>query len=134
MSRAISSATGGMLVQMSVDNGTGELLPGGFASVSFEVPRATGTLSIPPSALIFGRDGLQVATVGEGDKVVLKPVKVSRDLGTTIELSSGLSPQDRVIESPPDGVDNGDRVRVADKAVASPANSGVAGKRDRSTQ
>jgi RND family efflux transporter MFP subunit len=134
MSGAISSATGSMLVQLSVDNGGGELLPGGFASVSFEMPRAAGTLSIPPSALIFDKAGLRVATVGEGDKVVLKPVKVSRDLGTTIELASGLSPDDRVIESPPDGVDSGDRVRIADKAMTSPASLGVAGKRERSKE
>jgi len=98
------------------------------------VPRAAGTLSIPPSALIFDKAGLRVATVGEGDKVVLKPVKVSRDLGTTIELASGLSPDDRVIESPPDGVGNGDRVRIADKAMTSPASSGVAGKREGSKE
>jgi RND family efflux transporter MFP subunit len=134
MSGAISSATGSMLVQLSVDNGGGELLPGGFASVSFEMPRAAGTLSIPPSALVFDKAGLRVATVGEGDKVVLKPVKVSRDLGTTIELASGLSPDDRVIESPPDGVDSGDRVRIADKAMTSPASLGVAGKRERSKE
>jgi len=134
MSQAISSASGSMLVQLSVDNDRGDLLPGGFANVRFEMPRAAGTLSIPPSALIFGKAGLRVATVGEGDKVVLKPVKVSRDLGTTIELASGLSPDDRVIESPPDGVDNGDRVRIADKATNSPASSGVAGKRERSKE
>jgi len=134
MSQAISSASGGMLVQLSVDNGGGELLPGGFANVSFAMPRAAGTLSIPPSALIFNKSGLRVATVGEGDLVVLKPVKVSRDLGTTIELASGLSPDDRVIESPPDGLDNGDRVHIADKTTTSPANPGVAGKRERSKQ
>jgi membrane fusion protein, multidrug efflux system len=120
MAQAINSASGGMLVQLSVDNSAGELLPGGFANVSFELPRAEGTLSIPPSALIFDKAGLRVATVGEGDKVVLKPVTVARDLGTTIELASGLLPTDRVIESPPDGVENGDRVMVAG-ASASPA-------------
>ena len=130
MSRAISSVTGSMLVQLSVDNDGGELLPGGFASVRFEMPRATGTLSIPPSALIFGKDGLRVATVGDGDQVVLKPVKVARDLGTLIELASGLTPNDRVIESPPDGVENGDRVRITDKTATGPAGSGVEGRRD----
>jgi RND family efflux transporter MFP subunit len=134
MSQAISSASGSMLVQLSVDNSDGELLPGGFANVNFEMSRAAGTLNIPPSALIFDKSGLRVATVGEGDKVVLKPVKVSRDLGTTIELASGLSPDDRVIESPPDGVDNGDRVRIADKATTSPAISGGAGTRERSNE
>jgi RND family efflux transporter MFP subunit len=130
MSRAISSASGSMLVQLAVDNGSGELLPGGFANVGFAMPGAAGALSIPPSALIFDKSGLRVATVGEGDKVVLKPVKVARDLGTTIELASGLSPDDRVIESPPDGVENGDRVQIADKATPPPAGPGVAAKRE----
>jgi RND family efflux transporter MFP subunit len=118
MSQAINSASGGMLVQLSVDNPKGELLPGGFANVRFDLPRAAGTLSIPPSALIFDKSGLRVATVGDGDKVVLKPVKVARDLGTSIEIASGLLATDRVIESPPDGVDNGDAVLVANPAKA----------------
>ena len=134
MSQAISSASGSMLVQLSVDNGSGELLPGSFANARFPMSRVAGTLSIPPSALIFDKAGLRVATVGEGDKVVLKPVKVLRDLGTTIELASGLLPHDRVIESPPDGVGSGDRVRIANKATTSPADAGVAGKLGRSKE
>jgi hypothetical protein len=34
-------------------------------------------------------------------------------LGPVIELASGLSPNDRVIQNPPDGVGNGDQVRFA---------------------
>jgi RND family efflux transporter MFP subunit len=114
MARAITAASGGMLVQLTVENAAGELLPGGFASVSFDLPRGTAsTLTVPPSALIFDKSGLRVATVGEGDKVVMKRVTVARDLGTSIELAGGLEPTDRVIESPPDGVENGDVVRVA---------------------
>ena len=113
MSQAISSASGGMLVQLAVDNPTAELLPGGFATVRFDLPRAAGVLTIPPSALIFDKAGLRVATVGEGDRVVLKPVKIARDLGTSIEIASGLALSDRVIESPPDGVGSGDRVVVS---------------------
>jgi RND family efflux transporter MFP subunit len=121
MAQAINSASGGMLVQLSVDNSAGELLPGGFASLSFELPRTAGTLTIPPSALIFDKAGLSVATVGQDDKVVLKPVTVSRDLGTSIELASGLSPTDRVIESPPDGVENGDLVAIANAGTKAPS-------------
>jgi RND family efflux transporter MFP subunit len=120
MSQAISSGSGAMLVQLSVDNPNGELLPGGFASVSFDLPRSTGTLSIPPSALIFDKSGLRVATVGDGNKVVLKPVKVARDLGTSIEIASGLLSTDRVIESPPDGVDSGDVVMVTNPTTKAP--------------
>lgn len=115
MSRAINAASGGMLVQLTVENPRGELLPGGFASVAFDLPRAAGILTVPPSALIFDKSGLRVATVGEGDKVVLKRVTIARDLGTSIELASGLEATDRVIESPPDGVENGDVVRVGVK-------------------
>lgn len=113
MARAINAASGGMLVQLTVENPASELLPGGFAKVIFDLPRSSGTLSVPPSALIFDKSGLRVATVGDGDKVVMKPVTVSRDLGTSIELAGGLDPTDRVIESPPDGVESGDVVRVA---------------------
>jgi len=120
MSNAINSNSGSMLVQLSVDNSAGVLLPGGFANVSFAIARAAGTLSVPPSAMIFDKSGVHVATVGAGDKVVLKPVTVLRDLGTSIEIASGLSPTDRVIESPPDGVENGDAVVVKAAGAGKP--------------
>jgi membrane fusion protein, multidrug efflux system len=121
MANAIDRVSGSMLVQLSVDNSSGELLPGGFARVSFDLPRTDGTLSIPPSALIFDKDGLRVATVGPGDKVVMKRVTLRRDLGTSIEIATGLSPSDRVIESPPDGVENGDVVIVANAKGKEPS-------------
>jgi RND family efflux transporter MFP subunit len=112
-SRAVTVASGTMLIQLAVDNAAAELLPGGFANVSLELPRNAGGLSIPPSALMFGKSGLRVATVGADDKVVLKKVTIARDLGKTIELGSGITAGDRVIESPPDGIADGDLVRVA---------------------
>jgi hypothetical protein len=47
--------------------------------------------------------------------VLLKTVTIARDLGKIIELGSGLAADDKVIESPPDGISNGDLVRVAAK-------------------
>lgn len=110
---AINAASGAMLVQLTVDNAGSELLPGGFANVAFDLPRDADALSIPPGALIFDKAGLRVATVGADDRVVLKPVTVARDLGSSIEIATGLLPTDRVIENPPDGVAEGDRVTVA---------------------
>ncbi len=110
---AISAASGTMLVQLTVDNAGAELLPGGFANVAFDLPRNPDALSVPPGALIFDKAGLRVATVGADDRVMLKSVTVARDLGSSIELATGLLPEDRVIENPPDGVLEGDRVRVA---------------------
>ena len=115
-SQAVNVASGSTLMQLGVDNAKGELLPGGFANVTLDLPRNATALSIPSSALMFNKSGLHVATVGSGDKVVLKDVKISRDLGKTIELSSGLDASDRVIDSPPDGIADGDPVRIAEAA------------------
>jgi RND family efflux transporter MFP subunit len=117
LSQAVSSGSGSMLIQLSVDNAKGELLPGSFASLRLDLPVNEQALSIPPSALIFDKSGLRVATVDSANKVRLKAVAISRDYGKTIELASGLSPQDRVIESPPDGVAEGDEVRIAQAAA-----------------
>jgi RND family efflux transporter MFP subunit len=123
-SQAINAASGAMLVQLTVDNLAFELLPGGFATVSFDMKAASGTLAIPPGALIFNRDGLSVATVDAGNRIALKRVTVARDLGSAIEVASGLEPQDRVVQSPPDGIAHGDLVRIVQ---GSPAAGGRAG-------
>ncbi|MEP7043945.1 MAG: efflux RND transporter periplasmic adaptor subunit [Dokdonella sp.] len=124
-SQSVNVASGSTLMQLGVDNAKGELLPGGFANVTLDLPRNASVLSIPASALMFDKSGLHVATVGNDNKVVLKDVKISRDLGKTIELSSGLEAADRVIESPPDGVANGDLVRIAqNKPKAAEAGKG----------
>jgi len=117
LSESINGSTGAMLIQLSVDNPKGELLPGGFATVRF--PQAAGAdgLSVPPGALIYGKDGVRVATVDAQNKVRLKQVAIARDLGATVVLGDGVGASDRVIESPPDGVAEGDTVRIAAPAA-----------------
>lgn len=112
MSQAISSSSGSMLVQLSAENKRGELLPGGYASVSFSIPAQANLLSVPPSALVYTKNGLLVATVNTENRVVLKPVVIARDHGNRLELLSGLEASDKVIENPPDGVTQGDLVQV----------------------
>jgi RND family efflux transporter MFP subunit len=121
---AVSVASGSMLMQLAVDNANGELVPGGFANVRFALPREASTLSVPPGALIFDKNGLRVATVDANDKVVIKPVTIARDLGKTVEIASGLAPNDRVIDSPPDGIANGDAVHVARADTPDPKPAG----------
>ena len=113
LSQAINTGSGSMLIQLSADNPNTELLPGEFANVSFELAGVSTGLSVPPSALIFTKAGLRVATVSADNKVVLKTVVIGRDYGNKVELSSGLESTDRVIESPPDGVTDGDLVQIA---------------------
>lgn len=109
---AIASSSGTMLIQLSVDNPDGQLLPGGYATLRLAASGDSGTLSVPPAALILGRNGPQVAILGAQNTVLLKKVNVVRDMGNVIELA-GIGHEDRIINSPPDGLANGDRVRIA---------------------
>jgi hypothetical protein len=67
---------------------------------------------VPPSALVYTKGIVQVATVNAENRVEMKPVVIARDYGNRLELLSGLLATDRVIENPPDGVTQGDLVQV----------------------
>src|SRR5580765_1189123 len=112
-SQSVDVASGTTRMQLALDNAGGELMPGGYASVKLSLQRDAVPLHIPASALIFNQNGLRVATVGAGDKVVFKTVTIARDLGRDIELASGIAPEDRIIVAPPDGLADGDQVRIA---------------------
>ena len=117
-SDAISQRSRSLLVELRRDNKDNLLQPGAFVEVDFNMPPDPNALRIPASALIFRRTGPEVATVDHDDKVVLKPVVVGRDLGTAIEVKSGLSPGDRIIRSPSDSIAAGDQVRIAGQRAA----------------
>jgi RND family efflux transporter MFP subunit len=112
-SQSVDVASGTTRMQLGLENDKGELMPGGYANVRMSLARDAVPLHIPASALIFNQSGLRVATVGSDDKVLFKTVTIARDLGRDIEIGSGLSPDDRVIVAPPDGISDGDQVRVA---------------------
>jgi RND family efflux transporter MFP subunit len=125
-SRAVDVATGTTHMQLTVDNADGALMPGGYANVHVDLVGGAGSFRIPVSALIFDQAGLRVATVGADDRVALKTVTIARDLGNEIEIDSGLQTDDRVIAAPPDGIAEGDQVRISDpsrKPVAAVAGS-----------
>jgi RND family efflux transporter MFP subunit len=110
--QAVDVNSGTTQMQLALDNSAGELMPGGYANVRLSLQHSGVPFNIPSSALILDQNGLRVAVVGPDDRVILKTVKIGRDLGRNIELASGLSADDRVITAPPDGVANGDQVRV----------------------
>jgi len=123
LAQAINAGSGTMLVQLAVENPKGELLPGAFATVRFDQAAiADDTVAIPPGALIMGRDGAQVAVLDAGNRVRIKKVTIARDYGNVIQLGDGVSKGDRIIDSPPDGLADGDQVKVA--AAAQPRKAG----------
>jgi len=103
-------------MQLVVDNTAGELMTGDFTTVTFELPHPETAINVPASALIFNRSGLQVAIVDRENRIVIKPIKISRDLGSEVEIASGIGAEDRIVINPPDGVVTGDQVRVAGEA------------------
>lgn len=115
---SVNAASGTTLVQLLVDNTDGKLLPGGFASLQFKLPVQQNAVRVPASALIFDAHGLRVATLGANGLVVFKTVTINRDFGDSVEIGSGLTATDRVIDTPPDGLVAGDRVQVASGASA----------------
>ncbi len=106
----------GTEAQISVPEYPGLRFPATVRASSQSVDIASGTpdtaINVPASALIFDQSGLRIATVGADDRVVLKSVTISRDLGKEVEIASGLAADDRVIASPPDGIASGDLVRI----------------------
>ncbi len=129
-SGAISDNSGTLLTELMVAN-TGDVLkPGSYAQVSFDIPNAGPTsgasqaLLLPSSALLFRGQGMEVAVIDASDHVHLKHVGTGRNLGQTMEITSGLQPGDRVIDNPPDSIAEGQLVRV----VAPTAGAGHGGE------
>jgi RND family efflux transporter MFP subunit len=116
-------------VELQVDNSKGELFPGSYAEVHFKLPGNEHTLRVPATALIFRAQGLQVATVIQGNEgnqsnqgnqgnqgggqVKLHNVTQGRDFGNTVEVLNGLTPDDEVVVNPPDSITDGAQVRLA---------------------
>ncbi len=113
-SNAIAENSRSLLVQLIADNPEGLLLPGSYAEVHFKLPGRPGVRRIPASAIFFQKNALAVATVGANSKVAIKPITIVRDLGTTIEISSGPALSDRIILNPPQSLSDGDEVRIAE--------------------
>jgi len=120
-SEAINKAARTLLVELHAANADNLLQPGTFAQVRFNLANNPGTLRIPTSALIFRENGPQLALLGAGNKVEIKPIKLGRNLGTEFEVLSGLTKSDKVIDSPPDSLSQGEEVRLAKDATLPPA-------------
>ena len=113
-SNSIDLASRTLLVEVDVDNPTGQLLPGAYVFVHLKLPDQTHSVTIPSNTLIFRKEGLQVGLVRNG-KAELVPVRISRDYGNSVEIVSGLQPTDAVIVDPSDSLVAGMPVRVSNR-------------------
>ncbi|HEY4031121.1 MAG TPA: efflux RND transporter periplasmic adaptor subunit [Caulobacteraceae bacterium] len=112
-SGAVGAQSGSVLVELQMDNPQNLLKPGEYAQVQFILPPAPGVVQVPASALMFRQKGMAVAVVDAHGRAAMRYIKVQRDLGSAVEVASGLSATDRVINNPPDSLSDGEAVRVA---------------------
>ena len=117
---ALQPGTRTLLTEIDVPNPDGALDPGIYCTVELHIPRKVPSLTVPADAIIFNADGLHVAVLENGTARFHK-VTVTRDMGTSVEVSDGLKPGDQVILNPP--VDLADGGKVQPKADTQPPTS-----------
>lgn len=110
---AIDPATRTLLTEVDVPNKDGRLLRGSFGEVHFSPKVNTEKVTVPVNAMLFRREGPQLAIVGADNKVQLRPITIGRDYGTTLEILGGVSVEDRIIINPADSLEDGQSVNVA---------------------
>jgi membrane fusion protein, multidrug efflux system len=108
--------------EVDVPNKDGKLLPGSFGEVHFRPRIDAHKVTIPQNAMLFRREGAQVAVVGPDNKVELRHISIGRDYGNTLEIVAGVDENDRIVINPPDAIENGQQVNVA---PAPPGTSGT---------
>jgi RND family efflux transporter MFP subunit len=109
---AIDPVSRTLLVEIDVDNHAGNLLPGSLAQVHFKTPSAGPSLIVPAAALLFRKEGLRVGVIVNGNTAHLVPVVIGEDDGANVQIVTGLSLGDQVIQDPPDSLIEGEKVQV----------------------
>jgi RND family efflux transporter MFP subunit len=123
-SSAMNETSRSMLVELQADNPDGKLFGGTYCRVDFQIPGDPNMVRLPATALMPVNRGVQVALLGNDNKVVLKSIQLGRDFGDTVEVTAGLAPEDRVIDSPPETLQSGQTVHVAAEPPSTSAQAG----------
>ncbi len=122
-SEAIEPISRTLLAEIDVDNASGELLPGAYAQVHLQLPRATSTCVLPVNTLIFRGEGMRVALVRHG-VVEMVPITIGRDFGTEIEVLTGVPRDALVVVNPPDSLVDKQTVRIFEGTSSGGTGSG----------
>jgi RND family efflux transporter MFP subunit len=110
---ALNDSSRTLRAEVQVDNRNGDLLPGMYAEVKFELTRAQPAVLIPSDTLVVNAQGARVFTLSPDGKVRAVSVRLGRDLGAAMEVIDGLAGGERLVSSPPDTLHDGQQVRVA---------------------
>ncbi|HTT60185.1 MAG TPA: efflux RND transporter periplasmic adaptor subunit [Bryobacteraceae bacterium] len=102
IANALDASSRAMLTVLEVPNPRGVLMPGMYAQVRFSTGRAEAAVRIPSDALILGRQGPRVAVVAPDHRIHLRQIRIGQDLGSELEIVSGLSAGEVVVANPSD--------------------------------
>ncbi len=116
IAEALQQGTRTLLVEADVPNPDGALTAGAYCLVQLHIPRKVPAMIVPAEALIFNREGQQVAVV-ENDQAGLRKITVARDFGTTVEVIDGLATGDQVVLNPMVNLADGQAVKIAPAAA-----------------
>jgi len=111
--QAIDPATRTLRTEIDVPNPKGRLLPGSYAQVHFALKEQVQRYTLPINALLFRAEGPRAAVVGHDQKVALRPVVIGRDFGTSVEVLNGIQPDELVVLSPSDSLEDGQQVQIS---------------------
>ena len=117
---SIDAATRTMQVEIQLPNRDGVLLPGAYVQTALPLA-ASKALVIPANTLMIRGAGTLVAVVGADGRIKLKPIKVGRNYGQTVEVLDGVSATDQLVLNPSDSLGEGDTVTVVPAAKEAPA-------------
>jgi membrane fusion protein, multidrug efflux system len=109
MTGELEQRTRTMLIEIHIDNVDRFFVPGSFAYVILQVPVESRT-QIPVTALLT-RGNENVVALLEDDTVRMRPVKVASTSGSTVSLTEGLKPGEKIAINVPDEVIDGSRVQ-----------------------
>lgn len=105
-----------LLTEIDIPNPDGALASGVYCTVELHIPRKTPRFKVSADAVIFNANGLQVAVVENG-VVHLRKISVVRDLGSEVEVNSGVKAGDQVILNPAVDVTDGSKVHIRPPAA-----------------
>jgi len=105
-------------VEIDLPNEDHALVPGMYVDVNFSLA-TKGLLQVPAAALVFRSAGAAVAVVDSKNRVSFHPVTIAQDHGSLVELSSGVSPGDKVALNINSEVVDGDVVEIHASDAAS---------------
>ena len=104
-----------MQVEVQVPNGDEKLYAGMYGQVKFLLTDENAPIVVPANAFVFRKEGAQVATIENADRIHWQKIRVGRDFGDRIEVLDGLKENTKVVMNPTDDLREG--IQVAVKAT-----------------